>query len=182
MKEGIRVLGVDDAAFELEDSSTELVGVVYRGTQFIEDIKLSSVTVDGEDSSESVVELFERCNNTDHIQAVLVDGISFAGFNVVDLEMVSEKTGLPVIAVTSNRPDREDFRQTMERNGSSSEAFERLEEPSELEVEAGTVYYQYAGTGKREARDYLRYTLLQGLTPEPVRVAHMIGRALFDTD
>jgi hypothetical protein len=143
---------------------------------------MSQIVVDGEDSTSSVIDLYRKCNNPGQIRAVLVDGIAFAGFNVVDIEKVAEEIDLPVLAVTPNRPDREDFRAAMERSGNSSEAFEKLDEPSEYRASDGTVYFQYAGCSEDKARKIVRYSLLQGLVPEPIRVAHMIGRSFRELD
>lgn len=182
MKNGVRLLGVDDASFELSQDSTQIVGIVHRGTEFIEDVQLGKVKVDGDDATEAVVGLFDSCKNPSQIRAILVDGIAFAGFNVVDIEEVAERTGKPVVAATPNSPDREDFRATMRRTGNSSEAFEKLDQPDSLEVEQGSVYYQYSGCNGERAEELLRTSLLQGLTPEPIRVAHIFGKTLGDPD
>ena len=55
MKDGIRVLGIDDAAFEFESETTFLTGVVYRGTEFIEDVQSIPVEVDGRDATSQVL-------------------------------------------------------------------------------------------------------------------------------
>ncbi len=182
MKPGIRILGIDDGAFEFEDSQTYLTGVVYRGTEFIEDIVATRVEVDGYDATEKVLELYRSCQNQTQIKALMVDGVSFAGFNVVDIHQVAAETGKPVIAVTSNRPDMESFRQTMERTGNRDESFDRLDEPEEVELKDGTVYVQFAGTDLEDTGSYIENSTIHGLTPEPVRVAHMIGRAFHDPD
>lgn len=177
MKKGARVLGVDDAAFEFGDDQTFLVGVVYRGTEFIEDVRAVDIEVDGDEATDRLVQLHDRCNNPGQVRAVLVDGISFAGFNLVDIHEASSRLGKPVIAVTGNRPDPEKFRDTMERTGNRDPAFEKLDDARSVELKDGSVYIQFAGTSYREARDTVRSSTIHGLTPEPVRVAHMIGRA-----
>ncbi len=177
-KKGIRVLGIDDGAFEFEEEETFLTGVVYRGTEFIEDIAITKVDVDGYDATESVLQLFERCQNHDQIKAVLIDGISFAGFNIVDIDEVWEKTGKPVVAVTSNRPDRESFRETMERTDNVDERFEKFGDPEEVGLKDGEVFVQYRGAELDEVRGFVRASTIHGLSPEPIRVAHMIGKAM----
>lgn len=180
MKDGIRVLGIDDAAFDLEDDETFLTGVVYRGTEFIEDIRTVSINVDGYDATGKVVELFEKCDNPRQIKAILVDGISFAGFNIVDIQEVHERTGKPVIAVTGNEPDRERFREAMEKSGNPDERFEEIMEPEELELKDGTVYIQRAGISRENAFQAVKNSTIHGLVPEPVRVAHMVGQGFQD--
>ena len=75
MKPGARILGVDDAGHSLDDATTEIIGVVYRGTEFIEDVRFGEVDVDGDNATQSIIQLHERCNNTKQIAAVIVDGI-----------------------------------------------------------------------------------------------------------
>jgi endonuclease V-like protein UPF0215 family len=182
MKTGIRVLGIDDAAFEFDDRETFLTGVVYRGTEFIEDIRTAPIQVDGEDATGKVIELFRSCNNPRQIKAILLDGISFAGFNLVDIEEVAEELEKPVIVVTANEPDREDFRATMERTGNYDEVFEKFEEAREIELEDGTAYIQCWGTDIESARRVVKNSVIHGLVPEPIRVAHMIGRSGVDIE
>ncbi len=177
-KKGIRVLGIDDGAFEFEEDETWLTGVVYRGTEFIEDIVVTKVDVDGYDATERVIRLFDQCQNHGQIKAILLDGISFAGFNIVDIEEVSEDTGKPVVAVTANRPDRELFRETMERTGNIDERFENFGEPREVELKDGKVFVQYRGAEFEDVKGFVRASTIHGLSPEPIRVADMIGRAM----
>lgn len=178
MKDGIRVLGIDDAPSERTDKETFLTGVVYRGTEFIEDIKSISVTVDGEDATEKVIELFSKCNNPRQIKAVLTDGISFAGFNIVNVERISGEIDKPVIAVTPNKPDREEFRRAMRRSDNYDERFEDLPEHSVIELEDGECYIQFAGCSQKDAEQIVRNSIIHGLVPESIRVAHMIGRGM----
>lgn len=180
MKQGSRILGVDDAAFSFDDDSTELLGVVYRGTEFIEDVGVAEVTVDGEDATAEVLRLHEEMKNPGQVAAVLMDGISLAGFNLVDIHELSDRLDKPVIAVTSNRPDREDFRETMEKTDNRDGRFEEFREAEEVELKDGSCFIQFSGVSQDEAEEIVRSSTIHGLTPEPVRVAHMIGRALRD--
>ncbi|MFB6115263.1 MAG: DUF99 family protein [Candidatus Nanohalobium sp.] len=175
MKEGARILGVDDASFSFEDEKTFLTGVVYRGTEFIEDIKTVPIKVDAENATEKLIELHNSCNNPEQIKAVLTDGISFAGFNIIDLEKASKELEKPVIAVTKNRPDREDFRETMERTGNYDEKFEALDEPVKVELEDGEAFIQFSGCNGEEAKEIVKTSIIHGQVPEPVRVADLIG-------
>jgi endonuclease V-like protein UPF0215 family len=180
MKNGARVLGVDEASFSFEDNETFLTGVVYRGTEFIEDIKTVPIEVDAENATEKLLELHEKCNNTGQIKAVLVDGISFAGFNIVDIEKASEEIGKPVIAVTKNRPDRENFRETMERTGNYDEVFEGLDDPYELELKDGGAFLQFAGCSRDEACEIVEACIIHGQVPECIRVADIVGSGVAD--
>lgn len=175
MKSGSRFLGVDDSSHEkFEDEKTSLIGVTYRGAEFIEDVRKVEVKIDGGDATEKIIELYNNAEASE-IAAVVLDGISFAGLNVVDLEKLSGEIEVPVVAVTTSRPDREKFYEALKIVG-NEEGFWSLEDPVELELEEGKVFLQFAGCTEKEAKEIVQKSTLQGLTPECVRVADMIGR------
>ena len=182
MKQGARILGIDDAPSKREEDETFLTGVVYRGTEFIEDIKTEEIKVDGEEATQRVISLFNKCNNTGQIKAVLTDGISFAGFNLVDIQRFSEETGKPVVAVTANEPNKEDFRRAMENSGNYDEKFEDFAPHEEVELKDGKCFIQFAGCDRDEAEKVVKTSIIHGLVPEPIRVAHMIGRGVYFRD
>jgi endonuclease V-like protein UPF0215 family len=178
VKDGIRVLGIDDAAFEFDSETTFLTGVVYRGTEFIEDIQCIEVEVDGRDATDKVLRLWDNFSNHHQIKAILIDGISLGGFNLVDIEKISEETERPIVAVTKNRPNREDFREAMERTDNYDEKFEKLGEPVEIELKDGKCFIQFSGCSVDEARNFVRKNIIHGQVPESIRVADLVGRAL----
>lgn len=169
---------MDDAGHSLDDATTEIIGVVYRGTKFIEDVRFGEVDVDGDNATQTIIQLHERCKNTKQITAVVVDGISVGGFNLVDISQVSERLEKPVIASTSNQPDRDSFRKTMEETGNADDRIERIPEFQELGLEDGTMFFQASGCTQEDAKEILQGCLIHGLTPEPVRAAHLIGRGI----
>ncbi|MFB6245275.1 MAG: DUF99 family protein [Candidatus Nanohaloarchaea archaeon] len=177
MKSGTRFLGIDDSSHDkFSDSEAFLVGVAYRGTEFVEDIRKTGIEIDGGDATEKIIELYESAEAST-VGCILLDGISFAGLNIVDLEKVTEETGVPVVAVTKNEPDREKFYEALEIVG-NEEGFWEMEDPETVELEDGEVYVQYAGTDFDGARETVEISTLHGLTPEAIRVADMIGSVL----
>jgi endonuclease V-like protein UPF0215 family len=178
MKDGIRILGVDDSAFSFEDEQTALTGVVYRGTEFIEEIVFEQVTVDGDDATEKLLQLYSKCNNHSQLKVIMVDGLSFAGLNPVDIEEVANQTGKPVVAVTSNKPDRKKFRSALQNKGKKVDHLKGMDEYSRVELEDGPVYFQFKGVEMERAEEFIRISVLNGRTPECIRVADMIGSSL----
>jgi endonuclease V-like protein UPF0215 family len=181
MKEGTRFLGVDDSAHEkFEDETTFLVGVSYRGKDFVEDIRKTKVQVDGGDATDKVIELYRKAEAST-IGCVFLDGISFAGLNIVDIEKISRETGVPVIAVTKNEPDREKFYEALEIVG-NEDGFWEMTEPREVSLKDGNVFIQFSGTDFEVAKDAVRKSVIHGQVPECIRVADMIGSILKSED
>ncbi|EGQ43512.1 MAG: hypothetical protein J07AB43_15030 [Candidatus Nanosalina sp. J07AB43] len=177
MKSGTRFLGIDDSPCDKHsDQETSLIGVTYRGTEFIEDIRKTEVTVDGKDATEKVEEIYTS-SKASEIGYILLDGINFAGLNIVGLKEAAEATGVPVIAVTRNRPDRESFYRALEKVG-NEEGFWDMDAPSEVKLKDGETYIQFSGCQREEAAEAIKKSTIHGLTPEPIRAADMIGTIL----
>lgn len=177
MKKGVRFLGIDDSPCNRhKDQKTSLIGVTYRGTEFIEDMRKTTVEVDGTNSTQRVNQLY-RESEASNINYILLDGINFAGLNKVNLQKIQEKTTTPVIAVTKNNPDRQEFYEALEKAG-NEEGFWDMDEPSEITLKDGTTYIQFAGCKKPEAKEAVKNSIIHGLTPEPIRTADMIGTIL----
>ena len=177
MKDGIRILGVDDSAFNSEDDTAIITGVVYRGTEFIEEIVFSEVKVDGEDATQQTIDLFDKTSNHDQIKVLMVDGLAYAGFNIIDIGKVADKIGKPVVAVTTNRPDREKFLKSLDEFG-GREKVDYLDEYSEVDLPDGPAFFQVEGADEETAEKFIRKSVIYGRTPEPIRVAHLIGSSM----
>ncbi len=81
-----------------------LVGAVYAGAR-LEGVLSGKVRRDGVNSTATLIRLVSRSRFGAHAQAILLQGIAFAGFNVVDLPALHEALRLPVIAVARRQPD-----------------------------------------------------------------------------
>lgn len=168
MKEGSRVLGIDDAPRELE----KLIGVVYRGTEFIEQVEVIDQETDTGDSTGKILELEQLF--AQNIEALLLDGVSFNGFNIADIIEISEESGKPVIAVTTNRPNKEVIKSCMDSAGINSEIMDDLPKVHEI----GDLYIQFSGCDLDEACEIVEKSTCQGNIPEAIRAAHLIGKGL----
>jgi endonuclease V-like protein UPF0215 family len=170
MKQGSRFLGIDDGPREVE----KLIGVSYRGTEFMEQVEVIDQEPDTGEATDKIVELYRLFKQD--IAAILLDGISFNGFNIADVYEIADRTGIPVIAVTSNEPDKEAMRSGLEAAGLESDMINELPEVNRFE----NVFIQFSGIGEMEAEEVVDAATLQGNIPEAVRSAHLIGTALND--
>ncbi len=180
MKPHIRVLGIDDGPFTFDEERALFSGVLMRLPNYIEGASLSSVGVDGEDSAEKITEMVEGERWNGMLHAILIDGAALAGFNIVDIDALSDRTGVPAITVTSERPDMESIKQALKAHFKEWQGrYEMLErrEIHEIGVPEGIVYISFSGTDLKGAKEIVRKSIIRGLTPEPIRVAHIIARA-----
>lgn len=181
MKREVRVLGIDDAPFSFRDERVEIVGVVVRAPSYVEGILLSDVAVDGTDATDRVAVLVEGSRFRETLSLLMLDGIAFGGFNVVDIEALHERLGLPVVTVTKKEPDlaamEKALRARFEDWARRLEVVRRLP-LEEVETAHTPLRVLRVGIGLPEVKDLLRRTTVRGRLPEPLRIAHLIATAL----
>lgn len=181
VKPEVRILGVDDAAFEFEDDTTELIGVVYRGGKELEGVIKRDITIDGFDVTETVLDMVLESRHRDQIQVVVLDGITFGGFNIVDIHRLAADGDVGVIAVSRNKPDIDRMRNGLQHVSDTDTRIQTIKdtgEAQEYETGQGTIYFQYAGMDEEQAREAIGISRNRSMIPEPVRVAHLIAGAL----
>ena len=183
VKPGIRVVGFDDGTFsfssKLTRGNTILIGVVMKGSQEVVGVLSRWIAVDGTDATEKIVDAVIGSRFRD-LRVIMLKGITYAGFNVVDVGRVNRETGLPVIVVVRKRPNITAMELALKRHFPDWE--ERVEllrrAPPLLEMIPGRLYLQAVGVDGRTAAEIVRVTTRTGLTPEPLRLAHMVASAV----
>jgi endonuclease V-like protein UPF0215 family len=184
IKPEIRVLGIDDGVFVPRTRGTvNVVGVVYRGGCWFEGVMRTEITIDGLDATEKIAAMIESSPFYGEIRVVVLDGVTFAGFNVVDISKLSRRVDLAVISVVREKPDLEEIRSAL-KNLSDFEirwrAMENAGEIFEVETRKGEnpVYIHLAGIVLDDAKKILKQTSTRSLIPEALRVAHIIASGL----
>lgn len=169
------VIGFDDAPFPPHyRGDVLLVGAVYGGAR-LEGVLSDKIRRDGVNSTRTIVRLVSRSRYREHLQAVLLQGITFAGFNVVDLRAVSDGLQLPVIAVSRRQPDMEAVRTALQEHVPGGQRKWRLiQQAGPVEPAAG-VYVQRAGISLLDTEGLIERFALNGRLPEPLRTAHLIA-------
>ena len=180
-----RVLALDDGFFPPSYKGgagrTVLVGVVYKDMPI--DMSLRLILVDGRDASEKASEICgELLSRGLKPQHVLTDGVTYAGFNYISLESVSEACRAPATAVFKYRPDPEAMERALRRHFPDHEERWRIIEPqvrgaSAINTRRG-VLYVYSTLKDREAvRRIVEALQTYSPTPEPLRIADMVASA-----
>lgn len=180
-KPGARLIGFDDGPFTFEDETTSLAGVMTRGGGYVEAVMAGQVTVDGTDATRAMVGLLEGAGLLETAQAVVVNGGALGGFNVVDLEALHDRLGLPVAAVIRDLPDHEAVEAALA--GHFEDAEDRLAvltaqalEP--VDLGQGTVHVRRVGGTLEALAGLLRVNTVRGRRPEPLRIAHLVATAI----
>ncbi len=172
-----RVLGIDDAPFEREKTKSVLVvGVLYRGYEFLEGLITTKVRQDGWDSTKKLVEAI-RGRFYNQIQYVFLNGIALGGFNVVDIQTLSMEIKKPVIVLMRKEPDFEAMKIAMQKLPNPSKRWKIIEKAGPV-FNGGKIFFQFSGIEKEKARKFIEMTTVRGNLPEALRVAHIIASGL----
>jgi endonuclease V-like protein UPF0215 family len=184
IKPEIRVLGIDDGGFVPRTKGTvDVVGVVYRGGQWFEGVMKTKITLDGLDATEKMATMIKGSSFCGEIRVIVLDGVTFAGFNVVDISELSSRLNLPVISVVRETPDLENIKNALKNLPDFEVRWQAMENAGGLftvETKEGEnpVYIHTAGILREDAEKVMRVTSTRSLIPEALRVAHIIASGL----
>lgn len=179
IKQEIRVLGIDDGKFKPHTKGEVLVvGVVFRGGVSIDGVMHTTVAIDGLDATEKLAAMINASPHKRQLRLVMLNGVTLAGFNLVDLPKLHADTGLPVIALTQVKPDLDDIHSALKHLPDSETRWRIIQNAGEIhEVtnRGSKLYMGLAGIALSEALVVLDLTTVRGSLPEPLRVAHLIA-------
>ncbi len=181
VKKEIRILGWDDGPFPKgQKGKAVMVGTIFRGGSFMDGLLKTEIDVDGMDATEKIVEAVSRSKHKD-LRVIMLGGITFGGFNFVDIKRVYEKTGLPVIVIVRKRTDMKKFRDAMKKLPHFADRWKAVANAGRFfaaDIKGKGIYFQKAGLTEEEAKKIIALSASRGLKPEPLRVAHMIASGI----
>ncbi len=172
-----RVVGFDDAPFHRRvGSPVPIAGVVTSATRF-EGMLYGRARVDGRDATQVITGMLARSKFAAQVHAVLTDGLTVGGLNVLDLQALHDSAGVPCIAVMRRRPDLAKFEATLRKKPDADERWAMIQRAGPIREQGGFVF-QCIGTDPETAAGLLEVLTDRGKVPEPLRLAHLIGAAV----
>jgi endonuclease V-like protein UPF0215 family len=172
---------VDDGVFAPRVKGyVPLVGVVFRGGYWLDGVMHTKVKVDGFDATGKIASMILGSPHYKQLRVIMLNGITFAGFNVADIKKLNAKTRLPVIAVTHEKPSFAEIRKALKNLSKSEERWKAMlnaGEIFEVRLKSGSekVFMQISGVCEEDAKKILQLTSTRSNIPEALRVAHLIA-------
>jgi endonuclease V-like protein UPF0215 family len=172
------VLGVDDGPFDKGVSRTvPLVGVTMEGPDLVEAVSITQFPVDGEDVTDFLADWIEPLRVKPALQGIFFAGITIAGLSVIDVHALSTRLGVPVAIVNRREPSNLRLTKALESAGLVQRCA-ILERAPPARCVNGRIYAASAGGDPEVAASLVRATLGKSDLPEPLRLAHLIARAI----
>jgi len=174
------IAGLEDGAFTQETPATLLVAVLMKDGVWIEDVKIKEIVVDGLDATEKALQMLEKWN----FQVVMLAGVSFAGFNLIDPMKIIEKFGKPIIIVARSKPDNVAVKRALMEHFKDWKVrwqiFKKLGPVYQFKPlrKEPPIYFEVLGAQPEWAEKIIEACTFLCRVPEPVRVARIIARGL----
>ncbi|MEM3672623.1 MAG: DUF99 family protein [Candidatus Bathyarchaeia archaeon] len=173
------VVGVEDGSFQKGITKKAILAAVLSKGVEIEDIKVARITVDGLDATDKLTEMLIGWD----FVAVLLAGVSFAGFNIIDPTAVYEKFQKPILIVSRKKPNNKAVKQALQKHFKDWKVrwqiFEKLETARCVVVTGETpIYVETIALDFRTTEKLLQALSIKSRIPEPLRVARLVARGL----
>lgn len=181
MKKGIKILAIDDCKSSKRMKKVPIVGVIFRGSVFIEDAIKGWLTRDGADATDAIIRLHNSSSHMHQIRLLMLHGTVMAGFNMVDMKALYETLCKPVIAVVEKRPDFYKVSRALRNLPDYDKRIRIIEKNGEFEefkTRHGSVYANYSGLDREAVQETIWALAKYSKLPEPLRVAHILSRLL----
>ena len=183
IKREIRILGFDDAPFiPRSKGNVPVIGVVFRGGDFLDGVLKTEVMIDGMDATKILTELINKSKHKKQLRIIMLDGITVGGFNTINISELHENTGLPVIAINRKKQDLENIKTALKNFDDFNDRWKCMVNAGKFHktkiVKNKNIYFQFKGLKQKEAEKIIKLSCTRSLIPEPLRVAHLIASAL----
>lgn len=180
IKREIRVLGVDDGPFTPHQGYAPVVGIVFRGGYWLDGVLSTKVKVDGFDATDKISSMIVESPHYRQVRVMMLDGVTFGGFNIVNIKELNVLTKLPVIVVTRDKPDFREIHAALRNLPRRAERWTAVQDAGQIfEVQTRSrgerVYMEICGIQESDARRIVQLTSTRSNIPEALRVAHLVA-------
>jgi len=183
------VVGFEDGYFppklkEMKGHRTVLAAVLTENVK-PKSVVLNSIEIDGLDGTEKAVQSLFKLQEKSQVDVVLLGGITFAGFNIIDPVEIYETFGKPVIVITEDEPSDEEVERALRKHFLDwkdrlkiLKRFRGKAKIHRVRKVKGKLYIQPLSLNVEEAENIVLKLILKGKYPEPLRLAKTIASAL----
>ena len=172
------VLGIDDGPFVVRDGGdAPIVGVMMEGAALVEAVAVTHFPVDGDGVTDFLATWVTSLRLHPALQAIVLGGVTIAGLAIVDLPALAARTGRPVIAVSRRDPREHRVADALAAAGLQTRLSVLQRTPPAF-VDSKGLYLACAGASEASAGAIVAACRGKSLLPEPLRLAHLIARAV----
>ena len=179
-KKGIRGLAIAES-FRQDSEKSVLVGVIVLNDLVVDGFVLGNATIKGDDATDEIISMYQKLDRND-ICYLMTSGIVISLYNMVDVKKICDTISIPTIGVTysdsgslddaikSHFPD--DYEKKLIQ-------YKELGDREKVLLKSGNeLFVRYEGCTLTECTQLLDRITPSGPTPEPLRIAHLLAKAV----
>jgi len=186
VKENIRTIGIDDSAFDrLKSTKTFVFGIIVRGNSLVEGVLRTEIQIDGLKATEKIVSMITNSKYHKQLKAIFLRSSTIAAFNIIDMNLLYEKTSIPVITILTERPDEDNVENAISNLDDWKDRLNILNKNPPIkeisfynkERRECVVLVQQVGLNMSEIKKLLKISCYSSCIPESLRLADKIGQS-----
>ena len=179
----LNLIGVEDGSFDAftkENNKKTILSAIQTYNYNIVAVELRYIIVDGTDATEKLLDMLTEL----HFEVLLLGGITFAGFNVIDIAKIYDETRKPIIVFIKEKPNMASVKDALIKHFPDWrhrwKAIENLGEIFDGITKEGCppIYYESVGINPGRALNVLRKSSRLSKIPEQIRLAGLIAKAV----
>jgi uncharacterized protein len=185
IKREIRILGVDDGPFKPHGQEKVLIiGTIFRAGIWLDGVLSTHIINDGSDATAKLVGMVNQSRHREQIGVIMLDGITFGGFNVVDIQQLFHKTEIPVIVIMRKKPNLLKIKKALQNFPNWEKRWKIVQKAGKIQKihNKEPVYIQTSGISGEDAEEIVKLATTRSAIPEPIRVAHIIASGVITGD
>jgi len=150
---------------------------MMEGADLVESVAVTRFPVDGPDVSGFIADWIEGLRFRPALKGIVFGGITIAGLSVLDANALNERTELPVLVVNRREPSNDRLREALCAAGLDDRVplLDRAPKPFPV---GERLHAAVAGASRERAAQLVRSSVRKSDLPEPLRLAHLIARAI----
>ncbi len=175
-------MGIDDCPFIPRSSGkNRIIGTVFRGGYWLDGLLHTKIEIDGLDATEKIAEMVMSSPHSHQLRVLMLNGITLAGFNVVDIKKLYDLTLIPVIALTREKINGNRVEKALKQLPMFKERLLKVKKAGKIfkvQVNKTELNVHVQGISIKDASKIIQITSTRGNIPEALRVAHLIASGL----
>jgi len=180
------IIAFDDGyflpSFKSLNGKTLLIGVLYSDGR-IRRIVHDKILIDGLNATRMIIDMAENLSLYSSNPVIMLDGITYAGFDIADPDKIYMETSIPVITFIQYPLDLERIKHALVKHFKDYQkrydVIRRVYTRSTPLMTAWRVVRFYSvGLPIKEASTLLKKLMTYSPVPEPLRIAHMLASTI----
>ena len=179
------IIGIDDGGFDRfakKRISIPVFGVIMKGASYVDGIIQSELLKDDNSATSCLSRMICSSPHKPQLQAIFLQGITTAGFGLIDIQQLWQDTEIPVIVILRKFPNYEKIHSALikafEDHTTRWKQIQKAGTPHKIQ-DNPQIFLQIAGISLSNAKLLTKKCTAVGTIPEALRIAHFIGASRY---